>query len=142
MCYLDTDSLRKLTTTAHPFYEAWLIPALWRSIDSEEDYFDSRVGDILEKNLHKVVFFKAQYKHEFGLNTPLNDMLFNMYNVVKLNLTGCTLVHNMDFLQIMYKLQVLNVSVCPNMSTSSLIHSMPTLGTLCQFICRGNDVRM
>ena len=69
-------------------------------------------------------------------------MLYNMYNVVKLNLAGCTLVHNMDFLQIMYKLQELNVSECPNMSTASLVRSMPTLGTLRTFICRGNDVRV
>ena len=92
--------------------------------------------------MHKVVFFKVQYKHEFGLNTPLNNMMFNMYNVVKLNLAGCKLVYNMDFLQIMYKLQELNVSNCPNMSTASLVRSMPTLGTLREFVCRENDVRV
>ena len=65
-----------------------------------------------------------------------------MYNVVKLNLTGCNLIHNVDFLQIMYKIQELNVSECPSMSTSSLVHSVPTLSTLRKFICRGNDVRV
>ena len=65
-----------------------------------------------------------------------------MYNVVDLNLAGCLLIFNVDFLQVMSHLRYLDVSKCPNMSTSSLIRSVPTLSTLKDFICIGNDVRI
>ena len=140
--YLDTDSLRKVTTTAKEFYAAWLIPALWTRFDSEEEYFDTRVQELLLKNTNRVLYFKAKFQHEYSDNTPLEHIMFSMYNVVDLNLEGCEIIHNVDFLQIMYKLRYLNLSRCPGMSTASVIQSVSTLSTLIEFICRGNDVRV
>ena len=140
--FLDTDSLRKLTTTDKVFYETWLIPQTWEVVCSEEEYFDTRVVEILQKYTNKVMYFTAKYKYEFDENESLNSLLFSMYNLVKLNLSGCEIITNVDFLQIMYKLQELNLSECPAMSTASLMWSIPTLSTLRKFICRGNDVRV
>ena len=140
--YLDTDSIRKCTTLAKELYETWLIPELWECVDSEEEYFDTRVLEILDKYTNRVLEFKVKYKHEYQLNKPLNHVLFSMYNVVKLILAGCEIITNVDFLQVMYQLRYLDVSECPSMSTASLIRSVPTVGTLDEFICRGNDVRV
>ena len=140
--YLDTDSLHKLTTTHKAFYATWLIPRTWEHVESEEEYFDTRIVELLSKHSNQVLCFKAKYEYEFEENPSLNSILFSMYNVVKLNLSGCKIIHNVDFLQIMYQLRELNLSECPGMSTSSLIRSVPTLSTLRDFICRGNDVRV
>ena len=134
--------MRKCTTTAKELYETWLFPEVWEVFESEEEYFDTRVLEILEKHTNKVTQFTAKYKHQYELNQPLNSVLFSMYNLVKLNLAGCEIIFNVDFLQIMYKLQELNLSECPGMSAASLMHSLPTVGTLKEFICRGNDVRV
>ena len=86
--------------------------------------------------------FKVKYEHQCDLNTPLNNLMFSMYNVVDLNLAGCKIIYNVDFLQVMYQLRYLNVSHCPTMSTASLIRSVPTFSTLKHFICMGNDLRV
>ena len=111
-------------------------------VDSEEDYLDTRVVQILSKYLNRVIVFKAKFIYEYANNVPLNSMLFHMYNMVKLDLAGCELVHNVDFLQIIYKLQELNLSQCSAMTTSSLLRYIPTVTTLHEFICRGNGVRV
>ena len=139
---MDTDSIRKCTTTAASFYATWLIPELWENFDSKEDYLDTRVVEILEKYKHRVLHFKAKYIHEYANNTPLNHMLFSMYNIVNLNLAGCEIIRNVDFLQIMSDLRFLDLSRCPAMSTASLIRSVPHLTFLHEFICTGNDVRV
>ena len=118
------------------------MPELWQTIDSDEYYLDTRVVEILEKYLHKVRVFKAPFKYEYSENTPLNHMLFSMYNIVKLNLAGCKIIWNVDFLQIMSRLRFLDLSNCPGMSTASLIRSVPHLSCLHEFICTGNDVRV
>ena len=139
---MDTDSIRKCTTTAKGFYATWLIPEVWKHFSSEEDYFDTRVLQILRKFTHKVLVFKAQFKHEYENNTPLNHIMFSMYNLVRLNLAGCEIIRNVDFLQIMSDLHFLDLSRCPAMSTASLIRSVPHLTSLVEFICTGNDVRV
>ena len=97
--YLDTDSLRKLTTTHKAFYATWLIPKCWENVQSEEEYFDTRIVEILSKHSNQVLYFKAKYEYEFEENPSLNSMLFSMYNLVKLNLSGCKIINNVDFLQ-------------------------------------------
>ena len=131
-----------MTTTAQCFYETWHIPELWENIDSEEHYLDTRVVEILEKHTNRVQFFKATFKYKYEGNTPLNHMLFSMYNIVHLNVAGCEIIRNVDFLQIMSYLRFLDLSRCPSMSTASLIRSVPTVSTLQDFICTGNDVRV
>ena len=134
--------MRKVTTTAVPFYAAWLTPEVWKNFDSEEDCLDTYVVEILEKYTHKVLLFKAKFIHEYSGNTPLIHMLFSMYNIVNLNSAGCKIIRNVDFLQIMSGLRYLDLSKCPSMSTASLIRSVPHLTSLVEFICIGNDVRV
>ena len=140
--HLNIDSIRKCTTTAASFYRTWLVQEAWEHVHSEEEYFNTHVFEILQKFTHRVKVFNVKYEHQCELNTPLNHLLFSMYNVVDLNLAGCLLIFNVDFLQVMSHLCYLDVSKCPNMSTSSLIRSVPTLSTLKDFICIGNDVRI
>ena len=140
--YLDTDSLRKITTVHEEFCITWLSPQLWKRFNSEEDYFDTRVYEVLVNRTNKVLYFKAKFKYEYEGNMRLQHLLFSMYNLVELNLAGCEIIHNVDFLQVMSKLRSLDLSHCPGMSTVSLIRSVPNLWSLKEFICRGNDVRI
>ena len=143
MKFMDTDSLRKITTLAKVFYELWFTsPQLWENFYSEEDYFDSRVVEILVKYVSEVKHFTAKFKHEYEGNQPLNHIMFSMYNLLTLNLAGCEIIYNVDFLQVMSNITVLNVSMCRNMSTGSLIRSVNSMPRLREFICRGNDVRV
>ena len=132
--------MHKLSTTSRIFYEIWLLPALWENVFIEEDYFDTWVVTILMKYLHKVVHFKAELKHEYVHNRPLNALLFSMYNLVTLDLSGCSLVRNFDFLQIMYQLEVLDVSDCTRMFAMSLVRSVNEMRSLCVFACRNNFI--
>ena len=41
---------------------------------------------------------------ECSENKSMNHLLFSIYNIVKLNLTGCQILYNVDFLQVMSNL--------------------------------------
>ena len=95
---------------------------------------------ILIKFLDRIHHFTARVVHEYPHNRPLNAMLFSMYNLVSLDLNGCTLVRNSDFLQIMYQLEILDVSNCPNLSAMSLVRSVNEMRALRVFICKNNFI--
>ena len=92
--------------------------------------------------MYDVRYFTAKFKYEYTENKSMNHLLFSMYKLVKLNFTGCQIVYNVDFLQVMSDLTHLNLSRCPSMSTASLIRSVNSLSNLQVFICCGNDVRV
>ena len=142
MQFCDTDTLRKLSLTAPCFYRGWFFPQVWENVFIEEDYLDSRVVEMLTKHVHRIINLKAKVKQENQYNRPLNALLFNMYNLVKLDLNGCTVVRNVDFLQIMYQLEDLNLSNCPSMSTSSMVRSVNGMRCLRKFTCQSNKVCM
>ena len=132
--------MRKLTTTARIFYEIWLMPVLLEQVFIEEDYLDTRVVTILMHYLDRVRHFRAKVVREYAHNRPLNAMLFSMYNLVSLDVSGCAVVSNFDFLQIMYQLEELNVSDCPRLSAMSLVRSVNEMRALRVFICRNNFI--
>ena len=134
--------MRKVSTVHAAFTLTWMFPQLWQRFNSEEDYFDTRVYELLVNRTSRVLYFKAKFEHEYQGNTKLQHLFFSMYNLLELNVAGCKIIHNVDFLQVMYKLRYLDLSNCPGMSASSLMRSVPSLWALKTFICRGNDVRV
>ena len=140
---MDTDTLRKITTVDERFLRMWLkYPDLWQTVYSEEEYLDTRVIELLIKHAHNVKHFNVMFKHEFAENKPLNHILFTMYNLVTLNVSGSEIIFNVDFLQIIPNVTHLDLSNCPTMSCASLIRSVNTMPNLKVFICRGNGVRV
>ena len=143
MTYMDTDTPRKITTLSKQFADILeLFPQVWQTFNSEEDYLDTHIVSILEDFVSNVHFFMAKFKYEYSENKSLNHIFFRMYNLLKLNLAGCQIVYNVDFLQVMSNLSHLNLTRCPNMSTASLIHSVNSLCNLEVFICCDNNVRV
>ena len=132
--------MRNLSTTSRVFYAIWLMPALWTNVFIEEDYLDTRVVTIMTKYLHKIRNFRAKIIHEYPHNRPLNTILFSMYNLVSLDLSGCAVVRNFDFLQIMFQLEILNVSDCARMSAQSLVRSVNEMRYLRIFKCQNNFI--
>ena len=143
MTFMDTDTQRKITTISKQFADIWEhFPQVWQTFNSEDDYLGTRVVTLLEDFVNNVCFFTAKFKYEYPGNKSLNHIFFQMYNLLKLNLAGCQIVYNVDFLQVMTNLSHLNLTRCPNMSTTSLIRSVNSLHNLEVFICRDNDVRV
>ena len=116
------------------------MPCMWENVYIEEDYLDTRVVTILVKYLHRVRHFRAKVLHEYPHNRPLNAMLYSMYNLVSLDLSGCGIVRNFDFLQIMFQLEILDISNCPRMSAMSVVRSVNEMRSLRVFTCKNNFI--
>ena len=116
------------------------MPVIWEQVCIEEDYLDTRVVTIMMRYLYRIRHFTARVLHEYPHNRPLNAMLFSMYNLVSLDLNGCAVVRNFDFLQIMYQLEILDVSNCPRLYAMSLVRSVNEMRTLRVFICKNNFI--
>ena len=140
--FLDSESIIQCGLTNKFMRATALIPEVWKHFESEEDECGTLAMKALKLFNDKVTFLKAKYKQEQPARKKFNHVLFSLYNVVHLNLAGCQIIYNVDFLQVMKHLKYLDLSHVPTMSTSSLIRSVPTLSNLKVFIVMGNSVRV
>ena len=133
----------EVSSTCSNFLRAMDFPRLWYFFKWDNKRIPNRAICLLNKHGQKIRVLTANIlKEESMWSSYFNHSLHKMSNLVRVNLSHCMILYELDWLEYTPNVTSLIVSSCPHMSSMSFVEGVSSLPKIEYLECMNNSNRI